>query len=116
MIRIKCPMIGISRWGDPVRQGDQCELCSGKMEHKRVLTRFRFKGHTIYVENVPAWVCNKCGEQYYDASVYKRLERIAQQGDHIQKTIFPPSQNLIWQLLRVKILYLFLDLKGFGNL
>ena len=44
-------------------RGDQCEFCEGEMEQRRVLARFRFKGQTIYVENVPAWVCNKCGEQ-----------------------------------------------------
>jgi YgiT-type zinc finger domain-containing protein len=42
------------------------------MEQRRVLARFRFKGETVYVENVPAWVCNRCGELYFDAPVYKR--------------------------------------------
>ena len=68
-------------------RGDQCEFCEGEMEQRRVLARFRFKGQTIYVENVPAWVCNKCGEQYFDAPVYKRLEGIARQHEYIQKTI-----------------------------
>ena len=45
-------------------KGDQCEFCEGEMKQRRVLARFRFNGQTIYVENVPAWVCNKCGEQY----------------------------------------------------
>jgi YgiT-type zinc finger domain-containing protein len=63
------------------------------MEQRRVLARFRFKGQTIYVENVPAWVCNKCGEQYFDAPVYKRLEGIARQREYIQKTIsFPLAE------------------------
>lgn len=58
------------------------------MEQQRVLARFRFMGQTIYVENVPAWVCNRCGEQYYDAPVYKRLEEIARQRERIQRVIF----------------------------
>ncbi len=56
-------------------KGDQCEFCEGKTEKQRILARFRFKEHTIYIENTPAWVCNKCGEHYFDAPIYKRLEK-----------------------------------------
>ena len=74
-------------------KGDRCEFCDGEMKQQRVLARFRFKGQTVYVENVPAWVCNKCAEQYFDAPVYKHLEEIAQQYNHIQKTIsFPLAE------------------------
>jgi len=63
------------------------------MEQWRVLARFRFKGETIYIENVPAWVCNRCGEQYFDAPVYKHLEEIAQQRQRINKVItFPLAE------------------------
>ena len=44
------------------------------MGQRCVLARFRFKGQTIRVENVPVWVCNRCGEQYFDAPVFKCLE------------------------------------------
>ena len=74
-------------------KGDKCEFCTGEMEQRRVLARFRFKGETIYIENVPAWVCDKCSEQYFDAPIYKRLEEIAQQREQIQKTIcFPLAE------------------------
>jgi YgiT-type zinc finger domain-containing protein len=74
-------------------KGDQCEFCGGEMEQQRVLAKFRFKGQTIYVEDVPAWVCDRCGEQYFDAPVYKRLEEIAQQREHIRRTIsFPLAE------------------------
>ena len=74
-------------------KGDRCELCEGEMEQRRVLARFRYKGQTIYIEDVPAWVCPKCGEQYFDAPVYKRLERIAQQRERVQKSIsFPLAE------------------------
>ncbi len=74
-------------------KGDQCEFCEGEMKRQRILTRFRFKGQTIYIENVPAWVCEKCGEQYFDAPVYKHLEEIAQQRERIQRVItFPLAE------------------------
>lgn len=72
---------------------DQCEFCDGEMEQRRVLARFRYKRQTIYVEDVPAWVCKHCGEQYFDAPVYKRLEGIAQQRERIQRVItFPLAE------------------------
>lgn len=71
-------------------KADKCEFCDGKIEYHRVLARFRFKSETIYIENVPTWVCSKCGEQYFDAPVYKRLEAIACHRDRIKRTIeFP---------------------------
>ena len=69
---------------------DFCEYCDGKVEHKEVRTRFNFKGKTIYIDNVPAWVCTKCSEQYFDAPVYKRLEEIARHSDNITKTLSFP--------------------------
>jgi YgiT-type zinc finger domain-containing protein len=80
-------------WIHLIMKGDKCEFCEGEMEQQRILARFRYREQTIYVENVPAWVCNKCGEQYFDAPVYKRLEKIAQQHERIQRTIcFPLAE------------------------
>jgi hypothetical protein len=38
-------------------------------------------------------VCQQCGEQYYDAAVYKQMEKIAQQRESIQRVIsFPLAE------------------------
>ncbi|PIU91620.1 MAG: hypothetical protein COS63_00795 [Anaerolineae bacterium CG06_land_8_20_14_3_00_57_67] len=72
---------------------ERCEFCEGEMEQRRILARFRYKGQTIYVENVPAWVYNKCGEEYFDAPIYKSLEEIARQRERIQRVIsFPLAE------------------------
>ncbi len=74
-------------------KGDKCEFCPGEMKQQRILARFHFKGETIYVENVPTWICDRCSEQYFDAPVYKRLEGIAQQREQIRRTIsFPLAE------------------------
>jgi len=72
---------------------DVCEFCEGKLEKRVIQARFRFKGQTIYVDRVPAWVCVKCGEKYFDAPVYKRLEEIAKHSNRINKTVcFPLAE------------------------
>jgi len=74
-------------------KSDRCEFCEGEMEQRLILARFRYKGQTIYVENVPAWVCGKCGEEYFDAPVYKNLEEIAKRRERIQRVIsFPLAE------------------------
>ena len=70
-----------------------CEFCDGKVEPRVIQARFRFQGHTIYIDGVPAWVCVKCGEQYFDAPVYKRLEEIARQNSRIKDIVMRFSQN-----------------------
>ncbi|HHT9126380.1 MAG TPA: type II toxin-antitoxin system MqsA family antitoxin [Candidatus Brocadiia bacterium] len=76
---------------------DLCEFCEGKVEYHLIQAMFHFKGQTIYVDNVPAWVCKRCGEQYFDAPVYKRLEEIARRRSRIKKTVrFPLAEyNMI---------------------
>ncbi len=59
----------------------KCEFCDGAMEERLVLARFHYKGQTLYIDRVPASVCGKCGEQYFDTPVYKRLEEIAKQSN-----------------------------------
>lgn len=73
-----------------MKKGDPCEYCDGTLVARRLQARFHFKGKTIYVDQVPAWVCTKCGEKYFDAPVYKRLEEIAKQSDQIKKKISFP--------------------------
>lgn len=70
--------------------GDRCQFCDGELEQRHVLARFRYQGQTIYVEDVPAWVCKHCGEQYFEPPVYKRLEAIARQRERIQRAISFP--------------------------
>jgi YgiT-type zinc finger domain-containing protein len=72
---------------------DCCEFCDGEVEQRLVLAPFHFQGQTIYIDGVPAWVCSRCGELYFDAPVYKALEEIASQSGRIQRTIcFPLAE------------------------
>jgi YgiT-type zinc finger domain-containing protein len=72
---------------------DMCEFCEGIVEERILQAGFHFKGQTIYVDRVLAWVYSKCGEQYFDAPVYKRLEEIAKHRTQIKKTIcFPLAE------------------------
>ncbi|RMF93050.1 MAG: YgiT-type zinc finger protein [Nitrospinota bacterium] len=67
-------------------------IVSVRMQTKRC-RKMTFQRPEIYVDNVPAWVCVRCGEQYFAAPVYKRLEEIARHRDRIEKTVcFPLAE------------------------
>jgi YgiT-type zinc finger domain-containing protein len=79
-----------TNWAKPI---DSCEFCAGQVEHRTICAPFHYKGETIYVEHVPVWVCRRCGEQYFDAPAYKRLEQLAKARRRIKKTItFPLAE------------------------
>jgi len=40
-------------------------------------------GTLVIIKDVPAAVCQQCGEEYLSSSVYKELERLAKSKNHI---------------------------------
>jgi YgiT-type zinc finger domain-containing protein len=69
---------------------DPCEFCDGTVEEAVTRVPFHYRKELIYVDNVPVKICRKCGELYFDATVYKRLERIAARRKTIRtKITFP---------------------------
>jgi YgiT-type zinc finger domain-containing protein len=69
---------------------DLCEFCDGLVEETITRVPFHYRKELIYVDHVPVRVCRKCGELYFDAVVYKRLEKIAEGRNAIQtKITFP---------------------------
>jgi len=56
---------------------DKCFFCKGKVVQEKVNVDFRWGKDLIVIEDVPARVCRQCGEKYFDAEVYKEMERLA---------------------------------------
>ena len=40
----------------------KCDLCNGEYREKVVVRNYRRRGKTIVVEDVPALVCDRCGD------------------------------------------------------
>ncbi len=54
----------------------ECYFCKGRVLQEKVTVDFRW-GHKLkMMEDVPAGVCQQCGEKYIQAAVYKALERL----------------------------------------
>lgn len=55
----------------------KCYFCKGETKERRIIVDYRWKDKLTIIENVPAEVCEQCGEKYFDAKVVKEMERLA---------------------------------------
>ena len=67
--------------GKPVRRNSNamkdCYFCKGRVIEQKVKVDFRW-GHKLkIIENVPADVCQQCGETYFQSEVYKTMQKLA---------------------------------------
>ena len=71
--------------------GEICALCGeGRLEAKQERAYFRHGDALVIIEDVPAWGCNKCGERYHHARVYKRMRQIAIHSDLLTERVSVP--------------------------
>ena len=55
----------------------ECYFCKGRLGEQKVKVDFRWGQRLKIIEDVPASVCQQCGEQYFKAHVYKAMEKLA---------------------------------------
>ena len=51
-------------------------MCKGDMINKNTNYILDLDGSIIIIKNVPSFVCNQCGEVFYENDVMKRIEKI----------------------------------------
>ena len=56
---------------------NKCVICGGTVELKKVTFLYEEKDQQLFVENVPAEVCTRCGERTYSAEVTDEIMEIA---------------------------------------
>ena len=60
----------------------KCIHCQGKM--KRGVAPFHIdrKGCHVVLDNVPAWVCEQCGEVYFEEKEVDAIQDLIESIDH----------------------------------
>ena len=58
------------------RMVSKCYFCKGKVRQERVTVDYRWGNQLFVIENVPAGLCEQCGEKYLDSLVYRELETL----------------------------------------
>ncbi len=55
---------------------ESCSLCNGEMKPKKVDIIKKINNKIIVIDDVPAHVCNQCGEKYYSLEVVENIEKL----------------------------------------
>lgn len=73
----------------------RCHFCGGEVLEKRITIDYRWGDKLMaIIENVPAGVCQICGEQYFKAEVVKEIERIASSEETPKRMLQVPLREL----------------------
>jgi YgiT-type zinc finger domain-containing protein len=58
-----------------VKLVDRCDLCGGEVRPGQTTLEIWYRGELVVVRDVPADVCQQCGEAYISAAVSEKLDR-----------------------------------------
>ena len=67
----------------------------GRVVREKVKVDFLWGNKLKVIENVPAGVCQQCGEKYFQSAVYKSIEKLA-------KSRAEPSARLTVDVVQFK--------------
>ena len=72
-----------------------CHFCGGEVVEQRVTMDYRWGNDLLAViRNVPAGVCQTCGEQYLKSEVVRELERVAHAHEPPAEVLQVPVREL----------------------
>ena len=69
---------------------DRCYLCGGSTVFERVTAENWWGEVLTLVEDVPAWVCEDCGEAYFEAETCRKLDRLRRSPPPRRRTVEVP--------------------------
>jgi len=72
----------------------ECLVCHREMVKKKVTVDLRIGDELSIVENVPATVCNHCGERVFTPEVTRKLQALAKQRKKPPRTLTVPVFSL----------------------
>jgi len=77
------------------RTYSQCHFCGGQVSEQKVTVDYRWGEELITViKNVPAGVCEVCGEKYFKADVVKAMEKTARSRRKPKEVLQVPVREL----------------------
>lgn len=78
-------------------EGESClEQCGGTYHKQAVVECFSIRGDTVCIEDVPALVCDVCGDRQFSAEVTARMQHILRErrtpDRHVPAYRFPKEE------------------------
>ena len=72
----------------------KCLVCHHDMTERNITLDLRCGGQLVVIEEVPAIVCENCGEQVFTPDVTRQVQALAQQREKAARTIVVPVLSL----------------------
>ena len=73
----------------------QCHFCGGHVSEQKVTVDYRWGEELMTViKNVPAGVCEACGEKYFKADVVRAMEKTARSRSKPKEVLQVPVREL----------------------
>jgi len=72
---------------------NKCSVCHSNTFLKNIRYTQWYQDELIMVENVPAEVCQNCGEEYFSPNTVDKIQKVIEQH-HASKTIKVPVFQL----------------------
>ena len=77
------------------RDYQKCFFCGGKVVEEKITVDYRWGEEFLAVfKNVPAGVCQVCGEQYFKPEIVKEMEKAVQSKEEAKEIIQIPVREL----------------------
>jgi YgiT-type zinc finger domain-containing protein len=73
----------------------RCVFCGGDLKESLVTFAYNEDDKYIFIEHVPAFVCEKCGEKAYSPEVTDELLKLAREECKPIKTIKVPVYDYV---------------------
>ncbi len=71
-----------------------CDICGGTRVRSLISYTIFYEGKPVIVENVPADVCQQCGEQYFAPETVEMLQQVVWSKKKPKRTIKTPVYDL----------------------
>jgi len=58
-----------------------CMYCKGEMQKKTAYYNIDRKGYHLLLDAIPAWVCDQCGEAYFEENEVDSIQNVIRAVD-----------------------------------
>jgi len=72
----------------------KCDICGGKRKREKIVYSIYYNQSPIIIENVPADVCEQCGEQFFDPETVEMIQQVVWSSKTPKRTIATPVYDL----------------------
>ncbi len=62
---------------------DKCYFCKSKVVKQNVEVDYRWGNTLTVIKDVPVDLCTQCGEKYFSSGVYKEMEILVKNREHL---------------------------------